>query len=94
VILDPGSSSSCVLIRVEPGFVPCSFLQVKGVGAVLRCAGGSGLKPGHRVDTPHAERENAGTDACPAGAPQRRAATRTRDPVARVTPGAERTSPA
>jgi hypothetical protein len=56
VILDPGSSSSCVLIRVEPGFVPCSFLQVKGVGAVLRCAGGSGLKPGHRVDTPHAER--------------------------------------
>jgi hypothetical protein len=87
VILDPGSPSSCVPIRVEPGFVPCSVLQVKDVGAVPRCAVGGGLELDHRVDTPHAERENAGMDACPASAPQRHAATRTRDPVAHVTPG-------
>jgi hypothetical protein len=52
---------------------------------VPRCAGDRGLEPGYRVDAPRAEREIAG--ACPAGAPQRRAATMTRDRVARVAPG-------
>jgi hypothetical protein len=42
---------------------------------------------------PRAERENAGTDACLAGAPQRRAATRTRGPVGRVTAGREALKP-
>jgi hypothetical protein len=76
-----------MLIRVEPGFVPCSVLQVKGVRAVPRCAVSGGLEPGHRVDVSHTERENAGMHACSADAPQRRAATRTPNPVARVTPG-------
>jgi hypothetical protein len=44
-------------------------LQVKGVDAVPRCVSGGGLEPGYRVDAPHAEREIAGTGACPAGAP-------------------------
>jgi hypothetical protein len=60
-------------------------LQVEGVDAVPRCAGGGGLEPGYRVDAPRAERENAGTGAYPADAPQCSAAIRTRGPVARVT---------
>jgi hypothetical protein len=93
VILDPSSASSCVLICVEPGVVSCGLLQVEGVDAVPRCADGGGLEPGYRVDAPRAERENAGTGAYPADAPQRRAATRTRGPVARVTAWREALKP-
>jgi hypothetical protein len=56
---------------------------------VPRCAGVDGLEPGYRVDAPHAERKDAGMDVCPAGAPKRRAATRTPSPVARITDGRE-----
>jgi hypothetical protein len=52
---------------------------------VPRCAGGDGLEPSYRVDAPHAEREDAGTSVCPAGAPQRRAATKPPSPIASVT---------
>jgi hypothetical protein len=92
VILDPGSPSSCVFIRVEPGFVPCSFLQEKGVGAVPQCAGGGEFEPGYRVDAPHAEHENADTGACPAGTPQRRAATRTSSLLCASPAGAKHSS--
>jgi hypothetical protein len=91
VVFDPSSPSSCVLTCVKSGFVSCGFLQENGAGVVPRCAGGGEFEPSYRVDAPHAERENA--DACPAGAPQRRVATRARDSVARDTLHAERTSP-
>jgi hypothetical protein len=81
-----------MLIRVEPGFVPCSFLQEKGVGAVPRCAGGGEFEPGYRVDAPHAKRENAYTGACPAGAPQRRATTRTSSLLRASPAGSKRSS--
>jgi hypothetical protein len=93
VIFDLGTPSSRVLLCGKLGVVPCNLLQVKGVDAVPRCAGGGGLEPGYWVDAPHAERENAGTGACPADAPQRRAATRTRGPVARVTAWREALKP-
>jgi hypothetical protein len=93
VIFDPGSLSSRVLLCGKLGIVPCDLLQVKGVDAVPRCAGGGRLEPGYRVDAPRAERENAGTGACPAGAPQRRAATRRRGPIARVTTWREALKP-
>jgi hypothetical protein len=53
---------------------------------VPRCAGGVGLDPDYRVDAPHAEREDASTSTCPAGAPQRCAATKPPNPDARATP--------
>jgi hypothetical protein len=68
-------------------------LQVNGVDVVPRCAGGGGLEPGYRVDAPRAKREIAGTGASPAGAPQRRAATKARDRVALVAPGRGALSP-
>jgi hypothetical protein len=50
------------------------LLQVGGV-TPCRDAPAGGFEPGYRVDAPRAEREIAGAGACPAGAPQRRAAT-------------------
>jgi hypothetical protein len=86
VIFDPGSPLSRVLLCGKPGVDPCGLLQVKGIDVVPRCTGGGGLEPGYRVDTPGAEREIAGTGACPAGAPQRRAATKAWSLIARVAP--------
>jgi hypothetical protein len=93
VILDPSSPSSCVHMRVEPGFVPCSFLQEIGVGAVPRCAGGGGSNTATGSTRRAPSARNAGTSACPAGVPQRRAATRTLGPFARVTGGRKALQP-
>jgi hypothetical protein len=75
-----------VCIDVKPGADPCVLLQVGGV-TPCRDAPAGGFEPGYRVDAPRAEREIAGAGACPAGAPQRCAATWTRNFPACVAPG-------
>jgi hypothetical protein len=58
----------------EPGFVLSMFLHVITPDAAPHRAGSIELVPSHRVDAPCAVRETACVSACPAGAPQHRAA--------------------
>jgi hypothetical protein len=59
---------------IEPGFDPCMCAGVMRGTAPGRAGGGS-IEPGYRVDAPLAARETTDTGACPASAPQCRAAT-------------------